>query len=128
MGIEPVHRRRGGPFLKQRDGAEVVRDEMHSAVEFCDATRRHARGRAHLCNQKAAVFKGQKVVGHARFHGLGGKHKPRFLRIAYVKEENSILIFQQAEQSAASQDGLVRIQVAVVRFVADIAGGGVVRR
>ena len=51
--------------------AKVVRDEMHAAVEFCDATGCHAVGRAHLCDQEAAVFKGHEVVGHARFHGFG---------------------------------------------------------
>ena len=95
---------------------------MHAAVEFCDATGRHASSRAHLCDQKAAVFNRQKVVRHARFHGFGRKHKPRFLRIGYVEEENSVLPFQQAEQPPATQDGLVRIQVAVVRFVAGVAG------
>ena len=71
VGVEPIQRRLGGPLLEQRYAAKVVRDEMHAAVEFCDATGRHAVGRAHLCDQESAVFKGHEVVGHARFHGFG---------------------------------------------------------
>ena len=121
-GLNPSSGGEEGHSWNSDQWAKVVRDKMHAAVEFGDATGRHAVGRAHLCDQEAAVFKGHEVVGHARFHGFGGEHKTRLLRIGYVEEEDAVLIFQQAEQSSASQDGLGRIQVAVVRLVAGVAG------
>src|SRR5205814_1844293 len=57
---KPIQRRRGGPLLKQRHGPKVVRDEMHAAVEFRDATGRHAVGRAHLVIRKPPFSRGRK--------------------------------------------------------------------
>ena len=87
MRVEPIQRRRGRPLLEERPWAKVVSDEMHLAVEFSDATGSHAVGRAHLCDQEAAVFKGQEVVGHTRFHGFGGEHKTRLLASIFTSKK-----------------------------------------
>ena len=122
MRVEPVQRRSGGPLLEHRHRAEVVCDEMQSAIEFGNPSGCRAVGRTHLRDQEAAVLGRQEVVSNARFDGFGGEQKPRIGRIGHVKEEDPVLPLQQAQQSPASQNGFRRIQVAVVRFVADVAG------
>src|SRR5215475_11774477 len=108
MGVEPIQRRSGGPFLEHgcRDGAKMIGDEMKAPVEFGYASRRRTVSRAHLGNQESTVLDGQKVVGDARFEGFRGEQKPRLGRISYVEKEYPILPLQHAEQATASQNSL----------------------
>src|SRR5262249_7912478 len=67
------------------------------------------------------LVQGQKVVGNARFGAAGGKKKLRIAWPRHVKEKDSILPAQEAKQPSAGERVLVRREMAVVRFVADIA-------
>src|SRR5271166_2511615 len=84
------------------------------------ATRTAGR-RAHLSNQEAAVGNRKEVVGNTRFHIPGRKQKARVRRFADVEEEDPVLSLEHTQQASATKDRLSRVQMAVVRFIANVA-------
>ena len=100
-------------------------DQVEVLVELRNATRGAAGGGSHLSDQESSLRQRKEVVGDAGKGRTCGEQEPRFARLRNVKEENPVLSAQQAEEAAASKRVLVGRQVAVVRLVADVPGGGI---
>jgi hypothetical protein len=85
---------------------------------------RTAAGRSHLRYQEAAAFKRQESVGDTGLRRAGREQKFRMARLRDVKEEDAVLSAQQAQEPAAGQDVVVGGEVAVMRLMPTLPGGG----
>src|SRR5262249_15260312 len=109
-------------FLKHGDRAEMVAHKVQLTVEFRDPAGGSAGGRAHLSNQEAAIFRGKKVVRDGGFDGFSREQEARISGLADIEEEDPVLPLESTQQAAARKKFSGRVEVAVVRFVSDVAG------
>src|SRR4051794_24949765 len=117
MRVEAVQRSARRPFAKKRQRAEVVGDESQVAIELRNTAWRCSVGCAHLRDQKAALRQREEIVGDAGLDGSGRKQKPRLSFVGDIEEEDPVLAFEEAQQSATTQDLLIDGKVAVMRLV-----------
>jgi len=74
-----------------------------------------------LRDQKAALRQREEIVRDAGLDGSGRKQKPRLSFVGDIEEEDPVLAFEEAQQSATTQDLLIDGKVAVMRLVTYIA-------
>ena len=82
----------------------ILGDEAQMLVELHDATAGPTARRSHVRHEKAAFGQRQKIVGDARVGRVRRQQELRMPCIRDVEEEDVVLTFEHAQQTAARED------------------------
>ena len=121
-GLNPSRGGSGRPFLEQRGHCRSDWPQNAAGRRI----RRRGPGASPVADPICVIRKppsGRRIeiVRDAGLDCSRGQQKPGMPRTGNIEEENAVLIFEHAQQSAACQHLLVRRKMAVMRFVADVS-------